>query len=218
MKALLALLCLALPAAALAQYSGPAIDACRSYAKRELTRDGARIQDVAFDADRDLLLERTTRKLGSQTVQSILSGNGAVVYEATPSVELSFVCLLASETKPVFFYWVPRRYRSALAQCTRSEALRAGPRPCLEGLLQLEERDLTQLYAMRLQEARERGAAAGHEQAYDAYSRSNKAWLEYRNAECARRSVNAAADRDPNDVRLACLIELSRLRAAEMRR
>jgi uncharacterized protein YecT (DUF1311 family) len=217
-KALLALLCLALPSVALAQYSGPAIDACRSYAKRELTRDGARIKDVAFDADRDLLLERYARKIGRQYVRSILSGNGAVVYEATPSIELSFVCLLATEKKPVFFFWVPRRHRSALAQCTRSEALRAGPRPCLEGLLQLEERELTQRYAERLQEARERATAQGHEQAYEAYSRSNKAWLEYRNAECARRSVNAGADQDPNDVRLACLIELSRLRAAEMRR
>jgi uncharacterized protein YecT (DUF1311 family) len=217
-KALLALLCLALPAAALAQYSGPAIDACRSYAKRELTRDGARIKDVAFDADRDLLLERYARKIGSQRVHSILSGNGAIVYQTTPSIELSFVCLLATEKKPVFFFWVPRRHRSALAQCTRSEALRAGPRRCLESLLQLEERELTQRYAERLQEARERAAAQGHQQAYQAYERSNKAWLEYRNAECARRSVNAGADQDPNDVRLACLIELSRLRAAEMRR
>jgi uncharacterized protein YecT (DUF1311 family) len=217
-KALVAALCLALPAAALAQYSGPAIDACRSYAKRELTRDGARINDVAFDADRDLLLEPYARKIGSQYVRSILSGNGAVVYETTPSVELSFVCLLANERKPVFFFWVPRHNRSALAQCTRSEALRAGPRPCLEGLLQLEERELAQRYAERLQEARERDAAQGHQQAYDAYARSNKAWLEYRNAECARRSLDAAAGRDPNDVRLACLIELSRLRAAEMRR
>jgi uncharacterized protein YecT (DUF1311 family) len=217
-KGLLALLCLALPAVALAQYSGPAIDACRGYAKRELSRDGARVKDVAFDADRDLLLERSTRKIGSQSVHSILSGNGAVVYETTPSIELSFVCLLATEKKPLFFYWVPRRHRSALAQCTRSEALRAGPRRCLEDLLQVEERELSQLYAARLFEARERDAADGGAQAYAAYSHANKAWLEYRNAECARRSVNAAAGQDPNDVRLACLVELSRLRAAEMRR
>jgi len=215
MKALAALACLLLPAAALAQVSGPALEACRDYAKRELTRDGAQFQDLVFDADRDLLLERATRKLGKQFVASILSGNGAVVYETAPSVELSFVCLLASEQKPVFFYWVPRRQRSALAQCTRSAALRAGPRACLEGLLGLEERALGEVYAIRLQEARSGDAAAGNERAYEAYSRSNKAWLEYRDAECARRGVAAAAG--PDDARLACMIELSRLRVAEMR-
>ena len=218
MPSFLALAFLALPAAALAEYSGPTLDACRAFAVRELKRDGARIKDVAFDADRDLLFERYARKVGSQFIGSILSGHGAVVYEETPSVELSFVCLLASESRPVFFHWLPRRARSALAQCTRSEALRAGPKPCLEGLLQIEGRELTQVYAMELQGARERDAAAGQGQAYEAYSRSNKAWLEYRNAECARRSLEATRGKDADDVRLACLIELSRLRAADLRR
>jgi len=217
MKALAVLACLLLPGAALAQVSAPALDACRDYAKRELARDGAQFQDLVFDADRDLLLERAARKPGKQLVASILSGNGAVVYETAPSVELSFVCLLAGDKRPLFFYWVPRRQRSALAQCTRSAALRAGPRACLEGLLQLEERSLGEVYALRLQEARSRDAAAGHEQAYGAYRRSNEAWLQYRDAECARRSAGAAAGRDPDDTRLACMIELSRLRVAEMR-
>jgi uncharacterized protein YecT (DUF1311 family) len=82
----------------------------------------------------------------------------------------------------------------------------------------LEERELAQHYAMRLQDARERDAAAGNGKAYEAYSRSNKAWLAYRDAECARRALRAPKGSDSEDVRLACKIELSRLRAEDMRR
>ena len=210
---------LAAPAVALADATDAALRACRGYAQRELARGGAGVEKVVIDRDRDLVLQRYARGVGSQRVRAILSGNGAVVYGATPGIELSFVCLLAGGDKPLFFHWVPRRDASALAQCTRSAAPRdAGPRPCLESLLLLEERELARLYAARLYEAREHDAADGGTRAYQAYGASNKAWREYRDAECARRSANAAAGRNPGEVLLACKVELSRLRAAEMRR
>ena len=219
MKALLALLALAAPAAAFADATGAAADACAAFARRELTRDGASVEKVVIDRDRDLVLQRYARGVGRQRVGAILSGNGAVAYGATPGIELSFVCLLADAQKPLFFHWAPRRDASALAQCSRSAAQRdAGPRRCLESLLLLEERELARLYAARLQEARERDAAAGGTRAYQAYAASNMAWREYRDAECARRSARAAPGHEPGDVQLACKVELSRLRAAEMRR
>jgi hypothetical protein len=77
MRAFIALLvCFATPA--FAQYNGPAVEACRAYAKQEIKREGMRAKDVVFERDQQLSLERYTRKLGSQFVSSILRGGGAV--------------------------------------------------------------------------------------------------------------------------------------------
>ena len=59
-----------------AQYSGPAVDTCLAYAKREAVRDGTGA-NIVFERDQDLMIERYTRKLGNQFVSSILRGNGA---------------------------------------------------------------------------------------------------------------------------------------------
>jgi len=170
-----------------AQYAGPAVESCRAYAKRELARDGGKAKDVVFEADQSLVIERYTRKVGTQFVSSILSGNGAIVLDGAPSIELAFVCLLADEKRPVFFEWLPRRDASPMAQCTRDQGMRANPRPCLETLLQVTETDLMQAYAMRLTDARERETAAKNESASESYRKANRAWLQYRDAECARR-------------------------------
>ena len=188
----------------LAQYNGPAVEACRAYAQQEQKREGAS-GSVVFERDHSLLIERYTRKLGNQFVSSILTGNGAVVFENAPSAELSFVCLLASDRQPVFFNWLARQDPSAYTQCTRSEFLRRELRSCLEHLQRVAEADLGALYAQRFQEANEKGDAV-----LAAYRKSNGEWREYRDAECARR----AADEDR---RLACVIDLTRRRALDMR-
>jgi len=88
---------------AFAQYTGPAVEACRAYAKLEMKREGNRAQDVVIERDQSLAIQRYTRKLGTQFVSSILTGNGAVVLENAPSAELSFICLLADEKRALFF-------------------------------------------------------------------------------------------------------------------
>lgn len=135
---------------------------------------------------------------------SILTGNGAVVFKDAPSAELAFICLLADEKRPLLFNWLPRQNISALRQCTRDKDLAAKPQPCLAVLLQVAEFDLTQVYAQTFQEANEAG-----ETVLAAYRRSNKEWLEYRDAECARRRSEEA--------RLACIIDLTRRRALDAR-
>ena len=207
-----ALLAAALAAAsAHAQYQGPAVESCRAYAAKELKANGNQAKDVVFERDRDLLIERYTRKVGNQFVSSVLTGNGAVVYSGTPSAELSFLCLLADEKRPVFFTWLPRQNAVALAQCTRDDSLRAKSRPCLETLLQVAEAELGQLYANRFQEANERGDAA-----LTAYRKSNDEWRRYRDAECQRRR-DAGASGDADDRQLACIVDLTRRRAWDMR-
>ncbi len=195
-----------------AQYEGPALEACRAYAKKEAEREGMRVNDVVLERDASLAMERYARKVGNQPVGSILTGNGAVVLPGAPSAELSFICLLADEKRPVFFNWLPRQNAAALAQCRRSEAVRAQARSCLELLLRTAEMDLTQVYANGFQQANERGA-----QALAAYRKSNDEWLQYRDAECARRREFPPEGVAPEEARLACTVEITRRRALDMR-
>jgi uncharacterized protein YecT (DUF1311 family) len=194
-----------------AQYQGPAVESCRAYAIKALKANDNQAKDVVLERDRYLLIERYTRKVGNQFVSSVLTGNGAVVYPGAPSAELSFLCLLADEKRAVFFTWLPRQDAGALAQCTRDDALRAKSRPCLEGLLQVAEADLGQLYAMGFQEANERGEAA-----VAAYRKSNDEWRQYRDAECQRRR-DAGSSGDADSRQLACIVDLTRRRAWDMR-
>ena len=196
---------------ALAQYSGPAVDTCLAYAKREAPN----AKNVIFERDQNLQIERYTRKLGTQLVSSILRGNGAVVLDGSPSAELSFVCLLADDRRAVYFEWLSRPNAPALPQCTRDPGVKT--KGCLEHLLQIAEMDLTQAYAMRFQESRERDHAAGNESSVIAFRKANDEWRQYREAECARRREQAPKGVAPEDYQLACTLELTRRRALDMR-
>lgn len=200
-----------------AQYSGPAVETCRAYAKREMAREGSGGKDIVIERDHALSIERYSRKLGNQLVSLILRGNGAVVLDNAPSAELAFICLLADDKRALFFEWLPRPHASALAQCTRDTALREQPRPCLETLLQVAENDLMQSYALHFQEARERDHGTGNEKAVNTFRKANEEWRQYRDAECARRRDNTPKDGSPEDHHLACFVELTRRRALDMK-
>ena len=211
------LLLLFFAAPALAQYSGPAVETCRAYAKQEAARDGTKAKDIIFERDQNLSIERYTRKLGTQFVSSILRGNGAVVLEGAPSAELSFICLLADDKRAVFFEWLPRVNVPVLSQCTRDGAMRDKPRPCLEVLLQVTENDLMQTYALKFQDARELDTTAGNENAVTSFRKANDEWRQYRDAECARRREQTPKGVAPEDYQLACVVELTRRRGLDMR-
>ena len=200
-----------------AQYEGPAVDACQQYAKRQLFRDASTAREAVIDRDANLIIERYTRKLGTQFVASILTGNGAVVFANAPSAELGFICLLADEKRPLFFYWLPRQNPVALMQCLRDKALRAQPRPCLEILLQVAETDLSLVYALAFQDAVERDFGAKSEDFTVAYRKANDEWRQYRDAECARRRALAPSDIPADDYQVACMVDLTRRRALDMR-
>jgi uncharacterized protein YecT (DUF1311 family) len=200
------------PIHAAAQYNGPAVEACRAFALKALQREGNQAKAVAIERDGSLSIARSGRKVGSQAVSSILTGNGAVVYESAPSAELSFLCLLADEKRPVFFAWQPRPNAPVLAQCARSEALRGKEQGCLELLLQVAEQDLSQVYAYRFQEANERG-----EKSLAVYRKANDEWRQYRDAECARRGELPPSGVSPENFRAACMVELTRRRILDMR-
>ena len=193
---------------AMAQYQDPAVDACLAQAKRQ--QEGA--TQIVIERDASLQIARGARKAGSLAVSAVLTGNGAVVFADTPSAELSFVCLLAEGKRAVFFSWLPRSNPSALASCARAAELRARLRPCLENLQQMAEQELLLAYAQGFQQANERGAAT-----VAAFRKSNDAWRAYRDAECARRREQPPEGTAAEDLELACLVELTRRRAADMR-
>jgi uncharacterized protein YecT (DUF1311 family) len=201
-----------------AQYSGPEVDTCLAYAKSEAKREGTSAKDIIFERDQSLMLERYTRKLGNQFVSSILRGNGAVVLDNAPSAELGFMCMLADDKRAVFFEWLPRLNASALAQCTRDDALRAQPRPCLETLHGIAETDLMQAYSAQFQEARERDSKAGNEAAVNTFRKANEEWRQYRDAECQRRRDHTPKGVAAEDFVLACAVELTRRRMLDMRK
>lgn len=202
----------------MAQYSGPAVETCLAFAKSEAKREGTSAKDIVFERDQNLMLERYTRKLGNQFVSSILRGNGAVVLDNAPSAELSFMCLLADDKRAVFFEWLPRINASAMAQCTRDDALRGKPRKCLETLLSVAETDLMQAYSAQFQEARERDSKTGNEAAVNTFRKANEEWRQYRDAECQRRRDHTPAGVAVEDFQVACAVELTRRRALDMRK
>jgi len=122
----------------------------------------------------------------------------------TPGSELSFICLLANEKQAVFFGWVPRRDAPALAQCRRT----ADATACLDSLLLIAEQDLTELYSKHFVEARQADSKAGNDNAATAFRKSADAFKAYRDAECGRRAAEAQK---------ACMIELTRRRALDLR-
>jgi uncharacterized protein YecT (DUF1311 family) len=196
------------PLQGLAQYDGPAVETCRAHAESEAKRSGG-VSAVVLDKDRDLMLERASSRSARQAVALALHGNGAFVLPGAPAVEMRFVCLLADEKRGLFFHWLPRRDAPALAQCRRGGG--QAEEACLQALLLVAEQDLTQLYALRFQEARETDTAAGNENAVGAFRRSNEAWRAYRDAECARRGPAGSASQR------ACLIDLTRRRLLDAR-
>jgi uncharacterized protein YecT (DUF1311 family) len=191
---------------ALGQYAGPGVETCRAYAERQLRKDNSKIQSIVFERDQNLNIDRYTRNVGSQFVASLLYGNGAIVYAGTLAIEMSFLCLLADDKRAVFFNWFPRRDAPALAQCRRSGGS-AGE--CLDGLLGIADQELTELYAKHTVEARLADAKAGDRNASNAFQRSVDSWRAYRDAECARRAAG--------DERKACILDLTRRRALDLR-
>jgi uncharacterized protein YecT (DUF1311 family) len=193
---------------ALAQYAGPGVETCRAYAERDLRKGTAQFQAVVFEPDRELNIDRYTDKVGSQFVSSLLYGNGAIVYGGgVPAIEMTFVCLLADERRAVFFYWFPRRDAPALAQCRRGGA--ADANKCLDTLLGIAEQELLELYSRYTVEARQADANSGNDNASSAFRRGADAWKTYRDAECARRPAG--------DERKACILDLTRRRALDLR-
>ena len=198
-----------------AQYNGPAVEACRAYAKQEAARDGTRAKDIVFERDQNLQIERYTRKLGNQFVSSILRGNGAVcstARRARSSVHLpagrrqarGFLRLRRAPTVPG-----ARAMQRATARCATSRG-RASSCCCRC------RTDLTQSYAQHFQRRAERSQCLQRERRHQ-LPQGQRRVAPYRDAECARRRDHAPKGVASDDHHLACMVELTGARAWDMR-
>lgn len=200
-----------------AQQVVPALKSCVTYAKGEFSRQGTIFKDVVLDRDEALLYERFGRKLGSQSVSAVLSGRGAIVLEGAPSVELEFVCLLASDKRALFFHWSPRASADTMRRCTREAVGPESAQKCVNALLALEELGLSQVSALRFQESVAADSAAGNEEASNAYRAAATAWRGYRDAECARRAREIRPGGEADLARTSCMADLTRKRFEDLR-
>lgn len=90
---------------ALAQYEGPGVKTCADYALKQLKRDDATVKAFEITNDNQLEIDKYTEKVGSQFVSSILSGNGFIRGGRGGDAAGSFVCLLESDRRAVFFFF-----------------------------------------------------------------------------------------------------------------
>ena len=201
---------LAASSAALAQYAGPGVAVCRSFAETQLQKTGTSVKQVVFDEDTDLVIERVTQKIGSQFVSSLLHGNGAVIYATGASFEMRFSCLLANDKQAVFFDWRSRPDASPLAHCRRAAPAGQSVPRCLEDLLLAAEIELGMVTAQRFQETRETDSKDGLGRAEQAYRGSLEAWKAFREQECSRRRIYASGGKNAADEHLSCMVELAR--------
>lgn len=208
------LVCAILAAPAIAQNPAAAVKACQAHAERELHRNGMTGARIVIDADADLLVDKTTQKLGTQPIISILRGNGALVQKGHPATELTFTCLLADETRAVLFDWLQRRDAPVLAQCRRNSDTPTELGACFEQLQKIADLDLLAASANRFQTAIEADRASGGSRADD-FRAAAAAWRSYREAECRSRVAGAGAD--AGNLERACIIQLTRRRAHELR-
>ena len=171
----------------------------------------------SIDVDSDLLVEKTTQKVGSQAVTLMLRGNGALLLDGHPPTELTFLCLLADDKRAVFFDWLQRRDAPVLAQCRRGASQPAQPaqlEACFARLRQLADYDLLAAGTSRFQAAIEADSASGGARA-EAFRAADAAWRAYRDTECRGRREGAGAD--AANAEKACLIQLDIRRARELR-
>jgi uncharacterized protein YecT (DUF1311 family) len=209
-RLLVVLALLAASSATLAQYNGPGVGACNSFAEAQLKKAGTNVKQVVFDQDADLVIERVTQKIGSQFVSSLLRGNGAVIYASGASFEMRFTCLLANDKQAVFFDWRSRPDASPLAHCRRAAPAGQSVPRCLDDLLLAAENELGTVTAQRFQEAREMDSRDGLGRAEQAYRGSLEAWKAFREQECSRRRIYASGGKNAADEHLSCMVELAR--------
>ena len=75
-------------------------------------------------------------------------------------------------------------------------------------MLTIAEQDLTAIYSQHFIDARQVDSKAGNENALNTFRKSADAFKAYRDAECGRRA---------GDEQTACMVEMTRKRAQELR-
>ena len=108
---------LILPSRANAQSSDPTVKSCQTYA-RELYREVKEIRQIQLIDDAKTRRDRFENKVGSQFISTEVMGNGRLMTQKGWQ-NFSYLCLLESETKALYFRILSRpTYEKGAAPAT----------------------------------------------------------------------------------------------------
>ena len=110
---------LILPSRANAQSPDPTVKSCQTYA-RELYREVKEIRQIQLIDDAKTRRDRFENKVGSQFISTEVMGNGRLMTQKGWQ-NFSYLCLLESETKALYFRILSRpTYEKGAAPATPS--------------------------------------------------------------------------------------------------
>jgi uncharacterized protein YecT (DUF1311 family) len=182
-----------------------ALPACEAEALREARRIDATVQGVQLEPLSSAQVERRSPPPGREGVQLVIQGHGS---EVGGTGDFRYACLVGTSGDVLFVSIQPEGAGKVMAECTGRPS---GQHACLRDLAASADRALAQAEANAVAEARRRGGKKRSEVDEPA-AESIGAWRVYRDAECARRY-----DGGDNDRQVACVVELTRARIAELR-
>lgn len=188
---------------------------CRSHALASQQDPGARVIDLVLDPDPELQVYR--QSIGSQWVDSVLTGTGALRREDGAEEEFRYSCYLDDAGEVLGFHAVPLDFGPALRACYRWAALRPEVSACLEALKAEAESDLIAAYRAAVEQAASLGEATGRSGALTMMEASDLAWRALRQSECERIEMTVAGSRGPGDRFLACWVDMTRERSRMLR-
>lgn len=190
--------------------------ACQRYATQHYQQTSpaqfASIQLLEEDVDK----EKYEKKVGSQSIGTVLSGHGIWKDKTGEPSNVRFICLLEASDKPVFIDIMKDGPRDPVDVCW--DGFEPGEwgkmTQCLQGSLKREEAALAALLTKTTQQA---------EQSMDKLSakktlqESNVQWVKYRDSECDRRQAFVAGRNHPDIGELTCKIRKTAERISDLK-
>jgi uncharacterized protein YecT (DUF1311 family) len=183
-----------------------AFPACEAEALHEARRIDPTVQGVQLEPLSSAQVERRSPPPGHEGVQLVIQGHGSEVGGGTG--DFRYACLVGTAGDVLFVSLQPEGAGKVMAECATRPAVQHA---CLRDLAASADRALADAEAAAVAEARRR-AGKKRSEVDEPAAESIGAWRVYRDAECARRY-----DGGNNDRELACLVELTRARIAELR-
>lgn len=194
----------------------PTLDACQRYATSHYKKVSPE-QFVSIQLlEEGVKEEKYTDKVGSQSISTVLSGQGIWQDKAGGPSAVRFVCLLESSANPVFVAVVGDERRDPVAVCWDGfEASEWGKlTQCLQDSLKREEAALADALTKATQQA---GQSMDKLSAKKTLDESNAQWRKYRDAECDRRQAFVAGRNHPDIGELTCKIHKTAERISDMK-
>lgn len=193
----------------------PAFAACQLFATRHVQQSYPdRMVSIRL-LEEGLSEEKGGDKVGSQSVATVLSGQGIWKEKAAGPSNARFVCLLENAATPVYVHVVPMGRRDPADVCWDGFAASEWGKltQCLQDALKREEAALAE---------RLNAAAQQADQTFDKLSakktlqESTAQWSRYRDAECDRQLAFVAGRNHPDIGEFTCKIRKTAQRIADL--